>query len=69
MACSMHWGDDKGIPTSSQKSEGKSPLGKPVDKWKKNNAMDLHERMSTGFIWLRISSCEHGNKRWGIKFE
>jgi hypothetical protein len=42
-----------------EKPEGKSPLGRPRDRWEDNIKMDLQEvgwGVWTGFIWLRIGT-------------
>jgi hypothetical protein len=46
-----------------EKSEGKTPLGRPRRRWDDN--MDLQEveyGVWTGLSWLRIETCECGNE-------
>jgi len=51
-----------------RKPEKKRPLGQPRHRWDDNMKMDLGEigwKVWTGFIWLKIGPCEHGNEPSG----
>jgi hypothetical protein len=61
----MDRGDDICTQIFSQKTRREKTTWE-IHKLENNIKMDLHVRTWTGFIWLRISSSEHGNERWGI---
>ena len=47
-----------------EKSEGKSPLGRPRCRWDDNITMDLQEVLLDGIVWIKLA--QDRGRWWAI---